>query len=93
VTLDCLAQVKIKGAEASILAAAEHFLSKNEGEMKNLVRPVLEKHLRTVLGSLSGPETGRDPEACAAKVEAAASPDLGKMGLGMVSFTIQSAGN
>jgi flotillin len=93
VEVDCLAQVKIKGDEASILAAAEHFLSKNEGEMKNIVKPVLERHLRTVLGNLGGQETGRDPEACAAKVEAAASPDLGKMGLGIVSFTIQSVDN
>ena len=53
VEVDCLAQVKIKGDEVSILAAAEHFLSKSEGEMKNLVRPLLEKHLRAVFGGLS----------------------------------------
>jgi len=92
VTVDCLAQAKIKGDEASILAAAEHFLSKNEGEMKNIVKPVLEKHMRTILGSLSVAEIGQDFEACAARVEAAASLDLGNMGLGIVSFTIQSAG-
>ena len=58
--------------------------------MKQIVRPVLEKYLRVVLGGLSVQEIERDPEACAASVEAAASPDLGKMGLGFVSFTIQS---
>jgi flotillin len=89
VEVDCLAQVKIKGDEASILAAAEHFLSKNEAEMKQIVRPVLEKHLRVVLGGLTVQEIERDPEACAARVEAAASQDLGKMGLDVVSFTIQ----
>jgi len=89
VPVDCVAQVKIKGDDASILAAAEHFLSKNEGEMKNIVRPVLEKHLRASLGSLSAEEIDRDLAACAARVEAAASPDLGNLGLGLVSFTLR----
>jgi flotillin len=89
VEADGFAQVKINGDDASILAAAEHFLSKNEGEIKNIVRPVLEQHLRTVLGSLSAEEIGQDLEACAARVQAAASMDLGHMGLGMVSFTIR----
>ncbi|HWX19147.1 MAG TPA: flotillin family protein [Candidatus Binatia bacterium] len=89
VETDCLAQVKIKGDEVSILAAAEHFLSKDEGEIKGLARPVLEKHLRTVLGSLKASEIDRDPEACAARVQTAASVDLGNRGLGMISFTIR----
>jgi flotillin len=58
--------------------------------MKNLVRSVLEKHLRTVLAGLSPEEIGQHLEASAARVETAASPDLGKMGLGIVGFTIKS---
>jgi flotillin len=84
---DCLAQIKIKGDDASILAAAEYFLSKNEGEMKSIVRPVMEKHLRTILDSLNSEEIGQI-EACAARVQAATSVDLGKMGLDIISFTI-----
>src|SRR2546422_3193816 len=42
VETDCVAQVKINGDDASIIAATEHFLSKSEGEMKNIVRPILE---------------------------------------------------
>src|SRR2546426_10185469 len=53
VETDCVAQVKINGDDASIIAATEHFLSKSEGEMKNIVRPILEKHLRAILGRLS----------------------------------------
>ena len=89
VEADCLAQVKIRGDDASILAAAEHFLSKNEEETKNIVRPVLEKHLGTILGSLNAEEIDRDLEACAARVQTAAAQELGNMGLGMVSFTIR----
>jgi flotillin len=90
--VDCLAQVKIKGDEAAILAAAEHFLSKNEDGMKNIVRPVLEKHVRAVLGSMSVQEMDGDPGGCAARVEAAAAKDLGKMGLVVVSLSVQGAG-
>jgi flotillin len=53
VTVDYVAQVKIKGDDTSILAATEHFLSKSHAEIKNIVRPVLEKHLSSVLGSSS----------------------------------------
>jgi flotillin len=89
VEADCLAQVKIKGDDASILAAAEHFLSKDEAEVKKIVRPVLEKHLRTILGGLNVEDIDRELEASAATVEAAASRDLSNMGLGIVNFTIR----
>ncbi len=92
VVVDCLAQMKIKGDEASILAAAEHFLSKNEDGMKKIVRPVLEQHVRAVLGSTSAQELDGDPAGCAARVEAAAAKDLVKMGLGVVSLSIQGGG-
>jgi len=90
VEADCLAQVKIKADDASIAAAAEHFLSKNEGEIREMVRPVLEKHLRTGLGNLNSEEIAQGLEACAARVQTAASTDLGNMGLVMVSFTIRA---
>jgi len=90
VEADCVAQVKIKGDDASIAAAAEHFLGKNEGDMKNLVRPFLEKHLRAVLGNSTLDEVDQTPGTCADRVQAAASADLGGMGLSVISFTIQN---
>ena len=89
VEVDYLAQIKIKGDEASILAAAEHFLSKDEAAMKNIVSPVLERHLRTILAGFNVDDIDRDLEACAARVGAAASRDLGNMGLGIVNLTIR----
>ena len=87
--VDCIAQVKIRGDDVSIYAAIEHFLSKKEEEIKQIVWLVLEKHLRSVCGNLSVEEIGQSLAACAAKVEAAASTDLGNMGVGIVSFTIR----
>ena len=89
VEADCTAQLKIKGDDASIVAAAERFLSKSAEDMKNIVRPILEKHLRSTLDGLSFEEIGQNPDALADKVQAAASVELGQMGLVMMSFTIQ----
>ena len=84
-------KVKINSEDTSIVAAAEHFLNKSQTEIKNIVRPVLEKHLSSVLGSLSIEETIQNPAACAARVQTAAAEDLGKMGMGIISFTIRNA--
>jgi flotillin len=91
VEADGIAQIKISGDDASIVAAAEHFLSKSQTEIKNIVRPVLEKHLSSVLGGSSLEETTQNPAACAARVQTSAAADLGKMGLNLISFTIRNA--
>jgi flotillin len=87
--VDCLAQVKINDDDVSILAAAQHFLSKNENEIKNLVRPLLEKHLRTLLANMTPEEISQDLEACAAKVQTTACADLANMGLVIPHLTIR----
>ena len=91
VETDCAAQIKINSDDASILAAAEHFLNKSQNEIKNTVRPVLEKHLNGVLGSSNIEEAIQNPAACAARVQTSVSPDLAKMGLSVISFTIRNA--
>jgi flotillin len=91
VEADCAAQVKINSDDASIAAAAEHFLNKSQTEIKNIVRPILENHLSSVLGTLSNEEVIQNPAACAARVQTVAAGDLGKMGLSMISFTIRNA--
>jgi flotillin len=91
VEADGVAQVKINSDDVSIVAAMEHFLNKNQAEIKSIVRPVLEQYLSSVLGSSSIEEASQDPGACAARVQTAASGDLGKLGLSVISFTIRNA--
>lgn len=86
---DCVAQVKIKGDDASIVAAIEYFLNRNQTEIKGIVRPILEKHLNRVLGSSRIDEDIHNPVAYATKVQTSASADLGQMGLNLISFTIR----
>jgi flotillin len=86
-----IAQFKINGDDVSIVAAAEHFLSMSQAEIKNVVRPVLDKYLSSILGSSSIEEATQNPAACAARVQTLASSDLAKMGLSQISFTIRNA--
>lgn len=88
VQADCAGQIKINGDDTSIIAAAEYFLNKSPAEIKGIVQPILEKHLVSVLQNSSMDEVSQNPAACAARVQTSASPDLGKMGLSLVSVTI-----
>ena len=89
VEADCVAQVKVNGDDTSMAAAAEHFLSKGQAEIKTMVQPLLEKHLSSVFGNSRAEEAVQNPAACAAQVQTSASADLSKMGLSLVSFTIR----
>jgi flotillin len=91
VQADCVAQVKINSDDVSLLAATERFLSKSQPETANIVRPILEKHLSSVLASSSLEAASQNPAACAALVQAAAASDLARMGLSMLGFTMRNA--
>lgn len=89
VTVDGVAQVKIRGDDVSITTAAEQFLSKSTDEIKNVALQTLEGHLRAILGSLSVESIYKDRDAFAARVADVATADMANMGLGIVSFTIR----
>lgn len=88
-TVDGVAQVKIRGDDVSIATAAEQFLSKNTNEIKNVALQTLEGHLRAILGTLSVEEIYQDRDAFAQRVQEVAAGDLANMGLQIVSFTIR----
>jgi flotillin len=89
VTVDGVAQVKIRGDDVSITTAAEQFLSKNTDEIKNVALQTLEGHLRAILGTLSVEAIYKDRDAFAARVADVATADMANMGLSIVSFTIR----
>lgn len=89
VTVDGVAQVKIKGDEVSIATAAEQFLSKSMDEIRNVALQTLEGHLRAILGTMTVEEIYKDRDAFAQRVQEVAAADLANMGLGIVSFTIR----
>ena len=89
VTVDGVAQIKVRGDDVSIATASEQFLSKSAVQIKNVALQTLEGHLRAILGTLSVEEIYRDRDAFAQKVQEVAAGDMANMGLSIISFTIK----
>lgn len=88
-TVDGIAQVKVKSDEVSIATAAEQFLSKSIDEIKQVALQTLEGHLRGIVGTLTVEEIYKDRDRFAQRVQEVSAGDMANMGLGIVSFTIK----
>src|SRR5881275_3004361 len=53
VTVEAVAQIKVKSDPESIKTAAEQFLSKRPEQREGLIRLVMEGHLRGIIGQLT----------------------------------------
>merc|ERR1719191_1052511 len=83
------AQVKIMKDPQLLHTASEQFLGKKEHEIKSTVLQTLEGHLRAILGTLTVEEVYKDRDQFANLVRDIAKPDVGKMGIEILSFTIK----
>ncbi len=90
VTVDGVAQIKVKGDAVSIRTAAEQFLSKSATEVKNVAHETLAGHLRAILGTMTVEEIYKDRDAFAQRVAEVSAVDMANMGLDIVSFTIKN---
>src|SRR6059058_4585600 len=89
VTVEAVAQIKVKSDKESVLTAAEQFLTKPPVEREGLIRLVMEGHLRGIIGQLTVEEIVKQPEMVADRMRATCADDMNKMGLEVVSFTIK----
>lgn len=89
VTVEAVAQIKVKSDPESIRTAAEQFLSKDAPQREGLIRLVMEGHLRGIVGQLTVEQIVKEPEMVADKMRGTCADDLSKMGLEVVSFTIR----
>ncbi|MBV9670104.1 MAG: flotillin family protein, partial [Acidobacteriales bacterium] len=89
VTVEAVAQIKVKSDRQSILTAAEQFLTKTPPQREGLIRLVMEGHLRGIIGQLTVEEIVKEPEMVGDRMRATCSDDLSKMGLEVISFTIK----
>jgi flotillin len=89
VSVEAVAQIKVKSDEISIFTAAEQFLTKTPAQREGLIRLVMEGHLRGIIGQLTVEHIVKEPEMVADRMRATCSDDLNKMGLDVVSFTIK----
>jgi flotillin len=89
VTVEAVAQIKVKSDRESILTAAEQFLTKSDQEREGLIRLVMEGHLRGIIGQLTVEEIVKQPEMVGDRMRATCADDMNKMGLEVISFTIK----
>jgi len=89
VTVEAVAQIKVKSDPESILTAAEQFLTKAPQEREGLIRLVMEGHLRGIIGQLTVEEIVKQPEMVGERMRSTCADDLSKMGLDVISFTIK----
>src|ERR1700760_4888824 len=89
VTVEAVAQIKVKSDPESILTASEQFLTKTPMQREALIRLVMEGHLRGIIGQLTVEEIVKQPEMVADRMRTTCADDMNKMGLEVVSFTIK----
>ncbi|CAI9620444.1 unnamed protein product, partial [Staurois parvus] len=88
-TVTGVAQVKIMTERELLAVACEQFLGKSVHEIKNVVLQTLEGHLRSILGTLTVEQIYQDRDQFAKLVREVAAPDVGRMGIEILSFTIK----
>ncbi|WP_446745396.1 flotillin family protein [Silvibacterium acidisoli] len=89
VTVEAVAQIKVRSDQESILTAAEQFLTKSADQREGLIRLVMEGHLRGIIGQLTVEQIVKEPEMVAERMRSTCADDMSKMGLEVVSFTIR----
>jgi flotillin len=89
VTVEAVAQIKVKSDTESILTAAEQFLTKRPEQREALIRLVMEGHLRGIMGQLTVEQIVKEPEMVGDRMRSTCADDMSKMGLEVVSFTIK----
>lgn len=88
-TVTGVAQCKIITADELLQTACEQFLGKSQRDIRSTILQTLEGHLRSILGTLTVEEVYKDREQFAALVREVAAPDVGRMGVEILSFTIK----
>merc|ERR1719428_1049970 len=88
-TVTGVAQVKIMKNPELLHTASEQFLGKKEDEITDTILQTLEGHLRAILGTLTVEEVYKDRDQFASLVREVAAPDVGRMGIEILSFTIK----
>src|SRR5947207_3142875 len=89
VTVEAVAQIKVKSDSVSIKTAAEQFLSKSPQQREGLIRLVMEGHLRGIIGQLTVEQIVKEPEMVGDRMRTTCASDMNKMGLAVISFTIK----
>ena len=89
VTVEAVAQIKVRSDQPSILTAADQFLTKTPQQREGLIRLVMEGHLRGIIGQLTVEQIVKEPEMVGERMRSTCAEEVSKMGLEVISFTIK----
>ncbi|VDK57754.1 unnamed protein product [Anisakis simplex] len=88
-TVTGVAQIKVITDKGLLEAACEQFLGKSVEHIAEVILATLEGHLRAILGTMTVEAVYQDRDRFAQLVRDIAEPDLGRMGMEILSFTIK----
>jgi flotillin len=90
VQVDGVCMVKIDSSDEGISRASEQFLSRGREDIVRTAMQTVEGHMRAAIGALSIEDIYRERQRLVAAVRTMAGPDLGRMGLEILSITIRN---
>ncbi len=90
INVDAAVNVKISDQSERLSLAAQNFLNKPVDYIAKVAREVLEGNMREIVGKMQLQEMVSDRQKFADLVKQNAEPDLGAMGLDIVSFNVQN---
>lgn len=90
INVDAAVNVKISDQNERLSLAAQNFLNKPVDYIAKVAREVLEGNMREIVGKMQLQEMVSDRQKFADLVKQNAEPDLGAMGLDIVSFNVQN---
>ncbi len=89
VQVDGVCMVKVDPSDEGIQLAAEQFLSRGRDDIVRTAQQAVEGHIRAAVGAHSIEDVYRERAKLVDATRKLAAPDLGKMGLEIVSLTIR----
>lgn len=88
--VDAVVNIKISSDKAKLALAAQNFLNRPTDYIAKVAREVLEGNMREIVGKMTLQEMVGDRQKFADFVKENAAPDLGNMGLEIISFNVQN---
>src|SRR5690242_10450254 len=76
VTVEAVAQIKVKSDTESIWTASEQFLTKTDQEREGLIKPVREGHLRGIIGQVTVEKIVKSPEIVSERMRSTCADDM-----------------
>lgn len=90
INVDAAVNIKISDSPEKLRLAAQNFLNRKTDYVAQVAREVLEGNMREIVGRMNLEEMVSDRQKFANLVKENAEPDLGEMGLDIVSFNVQN---